>query len=140
MKSKRQALLWILFALAVAAAALVWFSPRPLVADPGTGSISRIVYNPYFNQNADGLVEVTGYDAEAVLACLSRYEARRTLNKAQGYWLGDVEIELYIHTGDGSKCILLGNINYSYENYGKPQHRILQADSLRAELLQILAI
>jgi len=117
------------------------FAPRPIVEDVSGSRIIRIQYNPYFDQEMDERIDITDYDEKGILNCLGRYSEYRTLNSlANGYWIGDVELEVIINTGNGLKSILLGTDNYSYESYGKPKYKIRDAGNLKAELLDIMEI
>lgn len=113
------------------------FSPRP-VADDSEISIIYVKYNPYFNQEDHfEQVVIDGYDEE-IIACLRQYQERRTLSRALGYSWKNVELSIMLQTESGSKEILLGNLHYSCDSYGKAKYEILNADQLRSELLQIM--
>lgn len=140
MKSKNHVLLFAMIALIAFVLIFVLFLPRPIVEDPYVTSIVRIIFNPYLNQNIDAAIDIKEYNEENILACLSQYKERRTMSKATGYWLGDVEIEIIINTDDGLRSILLGNINYSYNSYGKLKNKILHADNLRLDIMKFIDI
>lgn len=111
--------------------------PRP-VADGSELSIIYVKYNPCFNQgDSFEQVVIEGHDEE-ILACLRQYQEHRTVSRAVGYSWNDVQISILLHTESGSKEILLGNVHYSYDSYGKAKYEILNADQLRSELLQII--
>lgn len=117
----------------------ILFSPRPIIEDASTSGIDIIIYNPYLNQEMDARVEITNYDENGILDCLSQYSEQRTLKSANSaHWIGDVELEVVLHTENGSKCIILGNDNYSYESYGKPKYKILDSDNLKSALLELM--
>ena len=122
----------------------VLYSPRPIVADVNKSHVTMLQYNPHFNQSTqepDEIVMVSDYDEGKILACLSRYSERRTFTKADtGFWIGNMELQIVLDTGKESKILLLGNLNYSYESYGKPKYKILDADNLIPALLEMLNI
>lgn len=116
------------------------FAPRPIVEDVSGSRIIRIQYNPYFKQDMDERIDITDYDEDGILNCLGRYLEYRTLNTLVGYCISNVELEVIIYTEDGFKSVLLGTDNYSYESNGKPKYKIRDADNLKAELLDMMAI
>jgi hypothetical protein len=122
----------------------VLFSPRPLIDDVDQCEITLLQYNPHFNEEEQveaDIIPLTDYNEAELLECLSYYKERRTLIKAEGgFWIGDLELQIMINTGKESKILLLGNLNFSYENYGKTQFKILDADSLRLELLNMISV
>ncbi len=120
--------------LILCVAGIALFAPRPIIKDPDSVQIIRIQYNPYVNQNIDGMIEVSSYNPEQILDCLSRYKERLTLSKAKGYWMGDVEMEIVVSTADGLKDILLGNVNYTYESYNTFKSEIIDPETLLLEL------
>jgi len=90
---------------------------------------------------ADRII-VADYVEREILDCLRHYKEYMILSWTSGYWLGDVELELWIFTKDGreDKFILLGNANYIYKarpNWS-PNYKIQDADKLRVELLDII--
>ena len=146
MKIKKYLILFIVIALILCAAIILFlpqlFPSHNIIEASDAASIVRITYNPYVDQGNYEAVEITEYDESEVLSCLSRYKERRTLAKAGGYRLGDVEIEIMLHTQDGLKSILLGNrnLNYSFQSSDHPKYTILDVENLRLELLKILNI
>lgn len=146
MKMKKKLLFAVILVPIIYVAVIIFlpqfFPSHYIVDEPDACSIVRITYNYGFNQDSGEAVEITEYDEDEVLACLSRHKERRTLAKGGGYRLGDVEIEIMLHTQDGLKNILLGdrNLNCSFESSDDPKYTILDVESLRLELLQILNV
>ncbi len=125
------ALLGLLFLCVVG---ILLFSPRPIIENPDSVQIIRVRYNPYVNQDKDGLIEIYDYDSERILACLSQYRERRTLSKSKGYWIGDVEMEIIVTSAGGLKQILLGNTNCTSGSYGTTKFNIIDPDELLLDL------
>lgn len=130
----RRVLFAILALLLLCVAGILLFSPRPILEDLDCVQSIRIRYNPYVNQDKDDIIEIYDYDSERILACLSQYKEQRTLSKAKGYWIGDVEMEIIVMSTDGLKQIILGNTNYTCGSYGTFKFKIIDPDELLLEL------
>lgn len=77
----------LLLALCVGIVGAIFFLPHPVVQNVEETSIQGLQYQPQYGQE-DGTLDppttLTDYDQAAVLACLSRYQEQRTLEKADG--------------------------------------------------------
>lgn len=67
-----------------------------------------------------------------------RLKQRTLENAVLAQWIGNIELEITLDMKHKTKSIVLGNHNYSYESYGKPLYRILNHESLKAELLDLI--
>lgn len=121
------------------------YVPRPIVSDTGNATI-LISYNPHFNdatQDPDDIITIENFDKERVLDCLRHYSEQKILfgRATKGFGTGDIELSIFIvEEGGQSKTLSLGNTNYSYQSYGGPLYKILDAKNLTAELLEILNV
>lgn len=142
MNSKKPVLLFVIivFILSIALIIVFLFLPRPIIEDVSTSQIVMIQFNPYVDDSTDQLIEVTEYNAKEILTYLSNCKEQRTLDKAGTHWLGNVKLDIVIDTEDGLKDIILGKDSYSYESYGKPKYKILDADNLISALLEMINI
>lgn len=118
--------------------------PRPIVSDP-SNVIITISYNPNFNhatQDVDDIITIENFDKKRVLDCLSHYSEQKILfgRATESVWMGDIELYIFISEGGQSKILSLGNTNYSYQSYGEPMYKILDAKKLTAELLEIMNV
>lgn len=115
------------------------FDSRPIIDNIHESHIVRIKYNPHFKEDVDEFMDIVNYDEIELLNCLSYYTERRTLTPADGYWLGDVELEIIIHTKEGLKCIILGAEHYSYQAL-HPKYKIEDGEKLRNRLIALFDI
>lgn len=150
----------LLILLCVAAAALViglvyTNAPHPIVRDTKESTIVRISYNPHFGDStadpAEYDVPVTGYDTEAVLACLHRYQ-EKFLPEGGPESTRDVDVALTVMldtNGDragGGKSLRLGQQNLCTHDQvvdattieTGSTYQVLEGESLRQELWDIL--
>lgn len=111
------------------------FMPTPIVKDVGKYHIIMI---RYYENGGSQVTHVKDYNQEEILKYLNTCMERRTLESSGGYMLGDVTIEIILHTEEGTKQILLGNINYSSFGRGTPKYKILHTDEVKVEILKIL--
>ena len=77
----------LLLALCVGIVGAIFFLPHPVVQNVAETSIQGLQYQPQYGQEDGTLAPpttLTDYDQAAVLACLSRYQEQRTLEKADG--------------------------------------------------------
>ena len=74
----------LLLALCVGIVGAIFFLPHPVVQNVEETSIQGLQYQPQYGQEDGTLAPpttLTDYDQAAVLACLSRYQEQRTLEK-----------------------------------------------------------
>lgn len=123
--------------------ALIFFTPVSLTGSMENSRVDYICYNTNFGSDEVNIEDIqfltpSNYDEAEVLKCLSRYKEYRTIFRASGHFLNDMELEISLTVNGESKTIILGNINYMTKAYGAPKHGIYNADALRKELLDIL--
>ncbi len=118
------------------------FYPKRICSEKDNIRIDRIVYNSKFNTEGDeyNRIEVTDYDFDEVVNCISKYKSYLTLSRATGYQLKNSEIEIFLFVNGKSRNIVLGNINYVTGNYGKLKRTIVNADELKRELTVLLEL
>lgn len=73
MSKSRQFWFSLVGVLILCVVGIALFAPRPIIKDTDSVQIIRIQYNPYVNQNIDGMIEVASYDPEQILDCLSQW-------------------------------------------------------------------
>ena len=134
-----------LFVILVITCALIFFTPVSLTGSMENSRVDYICYNTNFGSDEVNIEDIqfltpSNYDEAEVLKCLSRYKEYRTIFRASGHFLNDMELEISLTVNGESKTILLGNINYMTKAYGAPKHGIYNADDLRNELLDILNV
>ena len=120
----------------------VYFFPRPIVRDPDNSSIFFIQYRPDDSPVLDFYYlkgEEADFDEKAVLECLSRSREVRTPWNSMTFQSGRVTLYIAVTDNDVSKHILLGDINYRDSSTGTPEYKILGAEALKDELLDILS-
>ena len=132
-----------LFVILVITCALIFFTPVSLTGSMENSRVDYICYNTNFGSDEVNIEDIqfltpSNYDEAEVLKCLSRYKEYRTIFRASGHFLNDMELEISLTVNGESKTIILGNINYMTKAYGAPKHGIYNADALRKELLDIL--
>lgn len=141
MNKKRKIIITIVLILILVVVCIVAFQPRPVVPKQDNLTIGYILL--ITNEGRDSVL-VEGYDEKEILSYLQTCTERRTLERAQTYLRGYVDLEIYIHnTGSGksfSKDILLGEINYSYTDWGRAKFRINDAEQVKSELMEMLGI
>lgn len=125
--------------------ALIFFTPVSLTGSMENSRVDYICYNTNFGSDEVNIEDIqfltpSNYDEAEVLKCLSRYKEYRTIFRASGHFLNDMELEISLTVNGESKTIILGNINYMTKAYGAPKHGIYNADVLRKELLDILNV
>lgn len=132
-----------LFVILMITCALIFFTPVSLTGSMENSRVDYICYNTNFGSDEVNIEDIqfltpSNYDEAEVLKCLSRYKEYRTIFRASGHFLNDMELEISLAVNGEHKTILLGNINYMTKAYGAPKHGIYNADALRNELLDIL--
>ena len=134
-----------LFVILMIVCALIFFTPVSLTGSMENSRVDYICYNANFGSDETDIEDIqfltpSDYDEAEVLKCLSRYKEYRTIFRANGHFLNDMELEISLMVNGESKTILLGNINYMTKAYGAPKHGIYHADALRNELLGMLNV
>lgn len=112
-------------------------APRPILDDVTDCQIVVIRYNTAFEQGDYIETEITEFDEQAVLKCISKYNEQKTFQKYVGGPLADFEIEIYVHIWDrGLKKIYLGKEDFSHDNSVK--NKIINSQDLKEELKTLI--
>lgn len=136
---KKIILLSILAILVCAVLIAALFHPAPILDDSEEIFYLWITYNPsYGMQETSDFIEISDYNQDEVLNCLSKYNETLTLERSYSYSLNDVELEIMIYSEKGLKQIRMGDINEVSYGYGSFLRTIEQGDFLRKELKDIL--
>ena len=137
---RRLPLILILAILAALVIALViaLFLPCPLLKPNSDYEVLIVRYNPNYDAEP---VNITGFDSDAIVACLRKYKAENaftTTPPSSSYTdiLLEITVRQKVDQGDDWKTFWLGKTNYVY--FGKFMYRIPDGDALQNELLQIL--
>lgn len=119
--------------------------PLPIIDNISDSDIVVIRYNDGFEQGSYIENEITEFDEQAVLKCISKYDEQRTLNKlhygALGRSLNDFEIIVAVHadknTDNDLKFIYLGKDSY-LDSGDDIKHIIINDSDLREELKELI--
>lgn len=123
--------------LCLSAAIKAYRAPCPILDDATNYQIHVIRYNTAFEQGDYIEIEITEFDEQAVLKCISKYNEQKTFQKYKGGPLADFEIEIYVHDPDnGLKQIFLGKEDFSCNNSMK--HKIINSQDLKEELKTLI--
>ncbi len=112
----------------------IFNKPEPIINNIDNCQIVRILYNDEFEHGNYNEIEITEFDEEAILKCISGYNERKTLNRYKGGLLSDFEIQIYIHTESGLKMIGFGKEDFSYSGSNNFKHKIINSSALKDEL------
>ncbi len=134
----------IIVAFALVCTIIYSFVPRKILNTTDDVRIEYIIYNYQFDiENADAKecrIELKGFEANKVIACLSKYKSCLTLNSNNGYAVKDSMLEVHINVNGKSKSVVLGNVNFESKGNGSLKRTILNPDKLLVELLEILDV
>lgn len=126
---------------------LIWFFPKSLVPHPQDSEIVSILYRADDWDTLRVFYPVMGetasIDEQALLRLLHNYRSLRDLipsSPVDGIPNGEVTLWITVIDNGESRSILLGNLNQLRTNSGKTKYRILNADSLLTEALELLGI
>lgn len=101
------------------------------------GSLREIVYVRNYRQGYEDMVDVTEQiDGEKLAELLETYQRRRGGPSITSFWIGDVQIDMFIRTTDDSYEVILGNENRVSD--GRKQYEILDSGTLLAEILALI--
>ena len=121
-------------------AGAIFFLPHPVVQNVAETSIQGLQYQPQYGQE-DGTLDppttLTDYDQAAVLACLSRYQEQRTLEKADGQEEDAGRFTMVLDVNGETKQLVLGEECYSYGADGW-KYRIQNGNRLQQDLGKLL--
>jgi len=117
-------------------------TPMPIIKHYDDCNLVYFRYNAGFEQGDYIPTEITEYDKQAVLKCLSKYNEQRTFEQNRygtfGKSLCDSEIIILIHTDvhtDNSiKKICIGKEDYIDNTDDEMMHQIVNASDLENEL------
>ncbi len=111
-----------------------------MVQNVAETSIQGLQYQPQYGQE-DGTLDppttLTDYDQAAVLACLSRYQEQRTLEKADGQEEDAGRFTMVLDVNGETKQLVLGEECYSYGADGW-KYRIQNGNRLQQDLGKLL--
>ena len=118
----------------------IFFLPHPVVQNVAETSIQGLQYQPQYGQEDGTLAPpttLTDYDQAAVLACLSRYQEQRTLEKADGQEEDAGRFTMVLDVNGETKQLVLGEECYSYGADGW-KYRIQNGNRLQQDLGKLL--
>ena len=135
MESKKK---WIWISAAIVAAVFGWIVyQRQGVPMIEQGSLREIIYVRDYRQGYEDMVDVTErIDGEKLAGLLETYQRRRGGTPITSFWMGDVQVDMYIRTIDGPYEVILGNENHVSD--GKKQYEIFDSGALLAEILEMI--
>lgn len=135
MESKKK---WIWISAAIVAAVFGWIVyQRQGVPMIEQGSLREIIYVRDYRQGYEDMVDVTErIDGEKLAGLLETYQRRRGGSSITSFWMGDVQVDMYIRTIDGPYEVILGNENHVSD--GRKQYEIIDSDALLQEVLALI--
>jgi len=103
----------VLISAAIVAAVFGWIVyQRQGVPMIEQGSLREIIYVRDYRQGYEDMVDVTErIDGEKLAGLLETYQRRRGGPSITSFWIGDVQIDLFIRTTDDFYVVILGNDN-----------------------------
>ncbi len=128
----------VLISAAIVAAVFGWIVyQRQGVPMIEQGSLREIIYVWDYRQGYEDMVDVTErIDGEKLAGLLETYQRRRGGSSITSFWMGDVQVDMYIRTIDGPYEVILGNENHVSD--GKKQYEIFDSGALLAEILEMI--
>ena len=128
----------VLISAAILAAVFGWIVyQRQGVPMIEQGSLREIIYVRDYRQGYEDMVDVTErIDGEKLAGLLETYQRRRGGTPITSFWMGDVQVDMYIRTIDGPYEVILGNENHVSD--GKKQYEIFDSGALLAEILEMI--
>lgn len=135
MESKKK---WIWISAAIVAAVFGWIVyQRQGVPMIEQGSLREIIYVRDYRQGYEDMVDVTErIDGEKLAELLETYQRRRGGPSITSFWIGDVQIDMFIRTTDDFYEVILGNDNRVSD--GEKQYEIIDSDALLQEVLALI--
>ncbi len=135
MESKKK---WIWISAVIVAAVFGWIVyQRQGVPMIEQGSLREIIYVRDYRQGYEDMGDVTErIDGEKLAGLLETYQRRRGGSSITSFWMGDVQVDMYIRTIDGPYEVILGNENHVSD--GKKQYEIFDSGALLAEILEMI--
>lgn len=120
-------------------------TPLPIIDNISDSDVVVIRYNDGFEQGSYIENEIIGFDEQAVLNCISKYDEQRTFDKihqgAFGRSLNNFEIIVAVHadknTDNDLKLIYLGKDSYS-DSGDDIKYLIINDSDLREELKTLI--
>ncbi len=101
------------------------------------GSLREIIYVWDYRQGYEDMVDVTErIDGEKLAGLLETYQRRRGGPSITSFWIGDVQIDMFIRTTDDSYEVILGNENRVSD--GRKQYEIFDNGALLTEILALI--
>ncbi len=135
MESKKK---WIWISAVIVAAVFGWIVyQRQGVPMIEQGSLREIIYVWDYRQGYEDMVDVTErIDGEKLAGLLETYQRRRGGPSITSFWIGDVQIDMFIRTTDDSYEVILGNENRVSD--GRKQYEIFDNGALLTEILALI--
>lgn len=135
MESKKK---WIWISAAIVAAVFGWIVyQRQGVPMIEQGSLREIIYVWDYRQGYEDMVDVTErIDGEKLAGLLETYQRRRGGPSITSFWIGDVQIDMFIRTTDDFYEVILGNDNRVSD--GEKQYEIIDSDAILQEVLALI--
>lgn len=135
MESKKK---WIWISAAIVAAVFGWIVyQRQGVPMIEQGSLREIIYVRDYRQGYEDMVDVTErIDGEKLAELLETYQRGRGGPSITSFWIGDVQIDMFIRTTDDFYEVILGNDNRVSD--GEKQYEIFDNGALLTEILALI--
>lgn len=115
-----------------------FYKPMPIIDNPENCEIVKLAYNSSYEKGNSEFTELSEFNEQDILTCLSNYKEKKTLENCKGYSLNDYQFEIYIDTGNDLKSIHLGHDSFSSLSYGSHKYQIVNDEDLKNDLLKII--
>lgn len=128
---------WIWISAAIVAAVFGWIVyQRQGVPIIEQCSLREIIYVRDYRQGYEEDDVTERIDGEKLAELLETYQRRRGGPSITSFWLGDVQIDMFIRTTDDSYEVILGNENRVSD--GRKQYEIIDSGALLQEVLALI--
>lgn len=114
------------------------YSPIPIINNIDNCKIVKFAYNSSYEKGNAEFTELSEFNEQKILSCLSKYKEKKTFEICKGYSLNNYQFEIYIDTGNDLKSIHLGHDSFSCLSYGSHKYQILNDENLKNDLLKII--
>lgn len=134
MESKKK---WIWISVTIVATVFGWIVyQRQGVPIIEQGSLREIVYVRDYRQGYEEDDVTERIDGEKLAELLETYQRRRGGPSITSFWIGDVQIDMFIRTTDDFYEVILGNDNHVSD--GRKQYEIIDSGALLQEVLALI--
>lgn len=114
------------------------YLPMPIVNDAESCKIVKFAYNSSYEKGSAEFTELSEFNEQEVLMCLSNYKEKKTFIIPKGYSLNNYQFVIYVDIGNELKSIYIGCDSFSCLTYASNKYQILDDENLKNDLLKIM--